>query len=216
MLELPATTLVQKRIPKQKFYEHLTVSQQIRRSFIEQIQSIIWKNKLSPDVLNVERGESVTEIEFIELVLREKVVNREILELIDREIPYHIVFFLHVQEEFQAHIGYKELSCGKNAFKVAASYHTEWLAWEDLPLALHGLNLDTIYENFVRQIAGDRLRAGEQHIPLHEAVEREKQRQQLRRQITLLEHRIQREKQFRKQVEMRDTLRKLRAKLETL
>ena len=206
MLELPATTLVQKRIPKQKFYEHLTVSQQIRRSFIEQIQSIIWKNKLSPDVLNVERtplGEGVVKLP-------------EILELIDREIPYHIVFFLHVQEEFQAHIGYKELSCGKNAFKVAESYHTEWLAWEDLPLALHGLNLDTIYENFVRQIAGDRLRAGEQQIPLHEAVEREKQRQQLRRQITLLEHRIQREKQFRKQVEMRDTLRKLRAKLETL
>ena len=43
-------------------------------------------------------------------------------------------------------------------FKVNGYYCTEWLREDELPLKLEGLNLDSVYENFVRQIAGDKLK----------------------------------------------------------
>lgn len=51
---------------------------------------------------------------------------------------------------------------------------------------------------------------------LQETIEREKQRQQLKKQIFALEKKIKREKQFNRQVEMNSLLKKLRKELEEL
>lgn len=37
-------------------------------------------------------------------------------------------------------------------------YHTDWLEEVKLPIKLEGLNLDSVYENFIKQIANFRLR----------------------------------------------------------
>ena len=48
MLGLPKTTEFNKRIPKQKFYENLTVTPALKRAFMEQIRLIWWRNKSLP------------------------------------------------------------------------------------------------------------------------------------------------------------------------
>jgi hypothetical protein len=58
MLELPATTAFNKRIPKQKFYDNLSVTPELRRVFIEQISVIYWRNKIAASTLNVGAGET--------------------------------------------------------------------------------------------------------------------------------------------------------------
>ncbi|MCI6221953.1 MAG: DUF4391 domain-containing protein, partial [Selenomonadales bacterium] len=63
MLGLPRSTEFNKRIPKQKFYENLTVSSTIKRSFVDQIRIIYWANKIAPSTLNFAEGKNVTEIE---------------------------------------------------------------------------------------------------------------------------------------------------------
>lgn len=45
MLGLPSATEYNKRIPKQKFYEKLSVTPALKRIFVEQIQSVIWANR---------------------------------------------------------------------------------------------------------------------------------------------------------------------------
>lgn len=45
MLGLPKSTEFNKRIPKQKFYDNLTVSPTLKRSFVDQIRMIYWANK---------------------------------------------------------------------------------------------------------------------------------------------------------------------------
>ena len=77
---------------------------------------------------------------------------------IDKAIPYHILFVLTYEGKAQAWIGYKEASSGGNAFKVNRYYHTDWMPENELQFMLGGLNMDAVYENLVRQIAGDRLR----------------------------------------------------------
>ena len=66
---------------------------------------------------------------------------------------------------------------------------------------LDGLTLDAVYENFVRQIAGDVLGTGES-ASLKDSMEQQKQREQLEKQITALEAKIRKEKQPRKKFEM--------------
>jgi 23S rRNA maturation mini-RNase III len=213
MLALPKSTAFNRKIPKQKFYDNLPVTPELKRIFIEQISAIYWRNKIAPSTVNIAAGQAVTEIEVIEIHLNQPSLDRRVLHLIDKEIPYHILFLLIYQERAQAWISYKEQShTGK--FKLNAYYHTQWQPMDKLSLILEGLNMDAVYENFVRQIAGERLQ--NQTGDLREAVERDERRQKLQREIAALENKIRREKQFNIQVALNSELRGLRKELEGL
>ena len=211
MLGLPKTTEFNKRIPKQKFYENLSVTPATKKAFTEQIKIIYWRNKLAEATLNLAPGEQVTEIEVFEVKLNSPDLDENVLRLIDREIPYHILFLLEYDGKYQAAVGYKEAAgSGKAAFKVDRYYRTEWLAEEKLPLHLEGLTIDTVYENLIRQIAGDSLSGGED-TTLKESVEQQKQREQIEKQIAALEVKIKAEKQPKKKFELVSKLKALQA-----
>ena len=71
MLDFPKSTEFNKRIPKQKFYEKIDVSPALKRVFVEQIKIIYWRNKLAASTMNVAAGDTVSEIEIIEIRLTE-------------------------------------------------------------------------------------------------------------------------------------------------
>jgi hypothetical protein len=80
---------------------------------------------------------------------------------------------------------------------------------EALTLRLEGLTIDALYDNFIRQIAGERL-AGRADEGIGEAVSRDEQRRKLARDIAILEKKVKAEKQFNRQVELYGELRKLK------
>ena len=201
MIGLPKSTEFNKRIPKQKFYDNLSVMPALKKAFTEQIKIIYWRNKIAATTLNLAAGEQVTEIEVFEVRLSAPKLDESVLRQIDREIPYHILFLLEYEGKYRAVIGYKEAAAGKTAFKVDRYYSTDWLDEDDLPVHLDGLTLDAVYENFVRQIAGDVL-LEENGTTLKESIEQQKQREQLEKQIAVLEAKIRKEKQPRKKFEM--------------
>ncbi len=213
MLGLPKTTEFNKRIPKQKFYENLSVTPAVKKAFTEQIKIIYWRNKLAATTLNLAPGEQVTEIEVFEVKLTSPDLDENVLRLIDREISYHILFLLEYDGKYQAVMGYKEAAgSGKAAFKVDRYYHTEWLSEEELPLHLEGLTIDAVYENFIRQIAGDSLSGGED-TTLKESVEQQKQREQLEKQIAALEAKMKKEKQLNRKMELKAEIKELKQML---
>ena len=216
MRNLPESTQFNRRIPKQKFYDNLSVTPALKRVFVEQIKVIYWKNKIAPSIINLAEGSIVTEIEVFEIRLNTPNLDEAVLRLIDREVPYHIIFLLEYDGNYQAWTAYKEEAVsGSNLFKVGAYYHTDWLAEAQLPLKIEGLNLDAVYENFVRQIAGDALH-GESGESLKESVERENKRQKLQKQITALQIKVRKEKQLNKQVQLNTELKKLKKELDEL
>lgn len=215
MIGLPKSTEFNRRIPKQKFYENLTVSPALKRVFIDQIKVIYWRNKIAATTMNLAAGEVVTEIEIFEIKLTEPKLEESVLRQIDKEIPYHIVFLLECDGRYQAWTAYKEAAVsGSSAFKVGAYYHTDWLEEAELPLKIDGLNVDKVYENFVRQIAGDALASGETDS-LKDSVEAQKKREQLEKQIAALESKIRKEKQLNRQMELNAELKNLRKSLES-
>ena len=219
MLGLPKATEFNKRIPKQKFYENISVTPAMRRIFVDQINTIYWKNKIAPTTLNLEAGNNVSEIEVFEVKLNSLPLDTAVLRQIDMDIPYHIIFVLEYNGLCQAWTAYKEKTSGGNkTFKVEKYYHTEWLPEDDLVLKLDGLNMDSVYESYVRQIAGDTLINASANVSetLKESVERDKQIQMLNKQIENLQTKIRREKQFNRQIELNAELKKIKKELEVL
>ena len=94
MLGLPKSTEFNRRLPKQKFYENLTITPTLKNRFVEDIRVIYWRNKIAASTMNLAAGQNVTEIEVFEICLSTQTVNEAILRQIDREIPYHILFLL--------------------------------------------------------------------------------------------------------------------------
>ena len=217
MIGLPKTTEFNKRIPKQKFYENMDISPVLKKVFVEQVKIIYWRNKIAASTTNLAAGTDVTELEVFEVRLNSPVLDDSLLRQIDKEIPYHILFLLEYQGKYQAWIGYKEAAAsGNKAFKVNGYYHTEWLTEDELPSKLEGLSVDAVYENFVRQIAGDKLKTESAGESLKESVARDEQKQQLQKQIATLQAKIRKEKQLNKQMQMNIELKKLKKELEAM
>ncbi len=202
MLGLPRSTEVNRRVSKEKLYANAPLTPQVRSMIRDQIESVIWRNKLADSTIGIYAGEEATEIQIFEIRLRQRELDKRILPAIAKAIPYKILFIIAFGEEAQAWME-----------AAGTFYHTPWVPLEGLTLKFQGLNLDAVYENLVRQIADGRL-GTEGNIA--EAVERDKRRQKLERDIAALEKKMLREKQFSKQVELNGELKRLRKELEGL
>ena len=84
-----------------------------------------------------------------------------------------------------------------------------------MQLRIDGLNMDTVYESLVRQIAGDKLQA-DSGESLKESVARDEKKKQLEKQITALESKMRKEKQLNRRMEINADLKKMRKDLEVL
>jgi len=81
-IELPKSTEFNKKIPKQKFYENLEISPSLKKIFIEQIDKIIWSNKIASSTTNLAGGDLVKEIEVFEVFLKSPNLDDELFRYI--------------------------------------------------------------------------------------------------------------------------------------
>ncbi|MDR3896797.1 MAG: DUF4391 domain-containing protein [Oscillospiraceae bacterium] len=214
MLELPKTTEFGRRVPKQKFYEHLDVSSEVKRLFVEQIRLITWSNKLSPQTMNIAEGQTVSEIEVFHIKLTGQKLDKRTLELMDKQIPYHILFLLERPDgTARLSVSYKEAAqTGDNVFRLRQSYATPWLRMDELHLPLQALDMDGLYEGIVRAVAGDALHAPAAES-LKDAVEQTQEQEKLQRQLQQLRARMKKEKNLAKQMELRREIKRLEEKI---
>jgi hypothetical protein len=202
MLGLPRSTQVNRRVAKEKLYQNASLTPQTRAMIKDQIESVFWRNKLADSTMAISAGETAPEIQIFEIQLRQKELDKRVLPAIAKAIPYKILFILVFGNKVQAWIE-----------AAGTFYNTDWQPPDGFTLKFEGLNLDAVYENLARQISGGRLGTDGD---IEEAVDRDKQRQKLERDIAILEKKLLREKQFNKQVELNGELKRLCAKLERM
>lgn len=215
MITFPLSTYFGKRMPKEKFYSHLGIPNAVRQSFVREIEQIVWLYKLSPTTINLALGEKVKEIALLEVTLKAKDFNKQLFQFIDRNISVYTIYLLRFESECRLLVNFKEpIAQRLNSFKVEESFLTDWMEESKLSLNIEGLNLDTLYESFVRQIGGGRLSvAAFPYANLKEAIVKSKESQKIVRQISQLEARMRREKQFNKKLEIAAQIKKLKVQL---
>lgn len=216
MINLPKSTEFNKKVPKQKFYENLKVSQTLKRVFIDDVKAIYWKNKIAPSTINIAPGKDVVEIEVFEVHINSSDLDENFFRLIDREIPYHILYILKHEQKQKAIIGYKEKSSGSSAYIVDSYYKTQWMDADDKKLKIEGFNMDAVYENLIRQIAGESLTRSTSEEGLKDSIERSEKIHLLERQIERLKIKLRNEKQLNKQIQINTELKTKKKELEEL
>ena len=82
MINLPDRCKVNKFIPKKTFYEKIGVSTSVKDDFINNIDKITWLYKLSEDTLGISKSQDVEEIQIFEIILKEKVLPKNIIKII--------------------------------------------------------------------------------------------------------------------------------------
>lgn len=214
MFNLPVSTVVGKKIPKTKFYQHLSLSSKEKQTFIDEIEMIVWQHKLSSDTIAIGPGERVKEIQVFEIQLKQKEFNPIILQLIDQAVPYHILYLLTWNNEGCLTIGYKERKGKTEGYgRVNQYYYTEWMARDTINPDFSGLSLDTIYEGLIRQILPDEQ---PQLKNLRDTIHLQKEIEKQMRICDALERKVKNESQFNIQIRLNQELRKERERLDLL
>lgn len=215
VFNLPETTLINKKIPKNKFYEKLQADKTLRGKFVRQVDYILWKHKLSGHTVNLSPTKEIEEIQVFEVHLKQRNLSREVLESIDRAIPYPILYALVYHDEVQLAVAYKKRSKQyEDRFVVDSYYYSPWQKAEEISLdLLKGLDLQAVYENLIKSL----LPGSKEGISnLEQAIEKQKAADRLKREIAALEAKMHREPQFNRKVEYNLKLLEKRKDLEKI
>jgi hypothetical protein len=220
-----------KKITKETIYKQANPSSDIKKLFVQQVEQIIWRYKLSPDTLNVPASEDVSEIQVFDLILKPDCheVNLQVLATLDKTILSAIYFRL-----FYTNSPHVKMQCAM-ADKRANKRDNEQMVVRDYFLSPkiaapfnHDVNLSIINQ-------GQKLPIVLNMASLHQALlrsllpkpalENETLDEQLKRianlkalnsKLSSTQAAIRKEKQFNRKVELNLLLNQLKQKIQTL
>lgn len=217
MLALPQSTEVRRPLPKAGLYKRFDWKPSQRESFDGDVSRLDFVNWIATRTLPaIAEGADVKEIYVVEVALKNRDFDIKNIILLAKSIPQHIVYLLRYGDEARLAVYYTRL------------FLTPWQHAEGMSLQLNGLNLDSVWENIVRDIAQlppvgtslcDVSNAGDKSqiqdatdISLQEQIADHEQRAKLERQIATLERQMFATKQPRRKRELFEQLQKLKSK----
>jgi hypothetical protein len=201
-LNLPKEALVNKFVAKTRFYEKAKLSSKLQKEFVDKIQRITWKYKLAESTIGIAKTKAVTEIQIFEIELKERRIPKNVLKVIDKSIPYQILYrFVH-EENVAYGISLKE------GDSVGNYYFSEWD--EDLTFDFSGIDLELVYQKLVKAFLRDEAKDKDDFNGI---VSKDQKIRALEIEIASLESRVQKERQFNQKVEIHKILLKKKALL---
>ena len=199
MYGLPQTTEVKKQIPKKVLFAKFDLKASQRDAFDADVARMDIVTVVSTKTLPaLGEGAEVKEFYVLNVQLKRKDYNPKSIELLTKLIPQNMVFALLYENEVQFAVYHTEL------------VKSDWQNAEEAKLQVQGLNVDAVWENIVVCI-GNIILEGKNTVA--EQLKKEKERQSLQKQISILMQKLAKEKQFNKQIEINTEIKTLRKKL---
>ena len=200
MLNLPKSTEIRKFIFKKliytKFKDEMTSAK--RSEFDQDISKIILVNEISSKTLNIEADENAKPIFVVNIQVKHKDFNEKNIITIAKLFQQKLVLIVQYQNEAKLCIYQNKL------------FSLPWQAVDELNIKIQGLNLNTIWENFVIQIGKINLQA---QNTLDEQIQQDDQRAKLLAKIEQLTKKMTKEKQPRKKFALKQELNTLKSQL---
>lgn len=197
MAIFPEYAKVGRIVAKENFYRDIDAA--TKNLFQSEIARIIWEYKLAPNTINLPI-KKWAEVEVFRIVLKNGEIPEKVLRAIDSAIPYPILFIIEKGSIKKAAICYKEQSQkNENVVKVDTYFYTEWNDEKLQGIKIDGLNIDAVFSNFVRQIAGDKLTTTKKNNKekssnsIKEDIETLKERERIMKQVAVLNRKIKME-----------------------
>ena len=154
MFNLPEITRVGKVIPKKSFDQYANTKQ--KKLFTELVYRITWSNKLSKETINL-RGNEVQEIQIFKIELKQKNDIGKVLEIIEKSIPYHIIFWIEFDDEIFVSASSKHIDIRNEDNSIVDwTFKSEWFKRGECPYELElNKSLDEVFKSFCVQLTGN-------------------------------------------------------------
>lgn len=198
MLGLPKATEMSKQLPKKAIYTKFQMNTAAKAKIDADISRITIVNEITPNKVNIPAGEDVKSFFVLLVSLKKKEYDEKTIATLSKLIPQNILFVLEYENESRLAIYH---------IKVM---QTEWKPTENQQIELHGLNLDTVWENIVKSLECG---VWNEELSLDENLALHEQQEKLQKQITKLEKQARAEKQPKKKFEIVQQPKKLKVKL---
>ena len=213
--EFPAKAEFGKVLPKNKIYEHASPSTSVKSLFVKEVDKIIWSYKLSPETINLPTKGDVEEIQIFSILLKTGELKEEVLAAIDKAIPSPILYILSYEDKFQYAAAYKRRSeVDKAKWVVSGYYKTRWISGDKkrIPLPVV-LDLKALYHALLKALIPLSQGQNETMAGLINRAEKLKTKE---RELSRVEARLRKEKQFNRKVEINSKLKSLKKEIEHL
>jgi len=195
---LPVRTKVGRVVPKNAFDEYTNTKQ--KKLFTDCIQRISWTHKLSADTVNLD-AKDIQEIEVFKVELKQKSDILKILEIINKSIPYHIVFWVeHEQEAYISTASKHPHPTNNDVAVIDWTFTSDWFNKDDnsYTFNLKG-SLDAVFKDLCVQLTG-KPELGKQS--LESILKNQQEVDRLEKEISKLKSAISRSKQFNEKVDL--------------
>ena len=199
MYGLPQRTEINKPLHKTKVFEKFDLTASQRDSFDADISRMFITHVVAESTIpTIKAGNEIADFYIIEVTLKRREYAPKNIELLAKFIPRKILFVLHFEEKAQFAIHHTKLIC------------SEWQQRDTLNVPLAGLDLDTVWENIVATIGSITVQEGN---TLTEQIKSDEQKTKLQKQIQLLQQKLNKEKQYNKQIEINAEIKRLKKQL---
>ncbi len=200
----PAAAAFGRRVPKEKLYEHGSVTAAVRERFIADVAIIEWAYKLAESTIKLPGSAEVPEVQVFRIAAKGDDVPDTVLAAIDRAVAYPLVFEVTRGAEVRMTAAVKKLGAYHSAGWMPATQDRQ-----PLPTAI---TLAGLYTAIVAPLLPVSSRAAESPLEL---AARMQAVAKLERDIAATETRLRTEPQFNRKLDLRRALSALRAELET-
>lgn len=195
MLGLPKSTELSKQLPKKAIYEKFNMNTAAKEKFDADISRINIVAEISPNTVSIAKGETVSAIYVLQVILKQKEFDSKTISQISKLIDQNMLLVLDFNGERKLAIHHTKL------------IQSDWKPSDDCLVSLTGLNLDTVWENLITQVGGIEI---EQGHSLDEQIASDEQKAKLEKEIARLEKQARNEKQPKKKFELVQEIKKLR------
>ena len=211
MITLPSSTVVNRRVPKERFYLGRKDVTELKSLFTSDVEKIVWTNKLSPQSMNLPPSDEVREIEVFEVTLSSRTVDKRLYVTMDEAVKPHVVLYIFkTADHIEVVLGYRQ--AGE---KTVRYYTRSWQDAEAVELDFAAPTLDALYLSLMRQLSMGAF-AVDAGATVAEAKEKDARRQGIESTIAKLESLLKREKQMNRQFEISGEIRKLKKELRSM
>lgn len=202
--QLPPTTNVQRIISKNNFDSYTNTKQ--KKLFTDKITRITWNQKLSTETVNLESNE-IKEIQIFTIELKLKEEISPVLDIIDKAIPYHIIFIVRYHDHLYLSTSKKHPNpTNENSSVIDWTFKSSWFKGIKSKYQLNlKQSIDAVFKDFCIQLSG---RFDLANQPLDSIIETQKQINSLKKEIAVLKSSISKSKQFNRKVELNLILQK--------
>lgn len=210
--DLPHSTIIRRFVAKSLF-DSVTNTKQ-KAMFTNDIAKIMWCNTLSSETTNLPHNE-IEEIQIFSIELKEKKEIKSILEIIDKTIPYHIIFIVSFADEVYLSASAKHPSPLNNDKSVIDwTYTSPWFKKTENTYRIKLMkNIDTVFFDFCRQLSPQ---SNSSIKNISDLTAYNSRVSALSKEIEQLKKKILSCPQFNKKVELNLKLKELEQELKTL